>query len=82
MTSHERPRTVVRADVLAARLFQDAVAHSRGTVAPHRLRDIAAESYDNAAIFVRETARRDPLTGELSALRDGLPADVEESARG
>lgn len=72
MTSQERPKTAVRADVLAAKLFQDTMADC-GNVP---LRDLAAASFDAAAEFMREAARRNPLTGEL--LNEGLPPDVEE----
>jgi hypothetical protein len=76
MTSHER--TVVRADVLAARLFHGAAAMDQR--AGEAWRELAAASFEAAAEFVREAARRNSLTGET--LNDGLPADVEEPAVG
>jgi hypothetical protein len=75
MTSHEQ--TVVRADVLAAKLFHGAAMDQR---AGEAWRELAAASFEAAAEFVREAARRNSLTGET--LNDGLPADVEEPAVG
>ena len=78
MADLHRPRTVVRADALAARLFQDAIL--TGLPGRAEWRGLAAESFDAAAEFMREAARRNPLTGE--PLNEGLPADVEEAVRG
>lgn len=77
MTHHDHPGAL-RPEVLAARIFAGLVARLTRSDEAVSNELLAEWACDATAAFLREWRTRDPLT----ALPNGLPADVETEAAG
>jgi hypothetical protein len=85
------PTYTLRADLIAANTYQRLAASlieskltkigqsgRLGEAEKQLLRCAAEQIFDAAAIFIRESRRRDPQSGELVHPTEGLPKDDQQ----